>query len=281
MKAIQQASENPPCLTFLFPQPTIDDIGLGKHLFHPDNTKYAQVHRIAWILGIRGLLLVANVFAAALVFFHPISLTAIHVPTGQVCLIVVFPIVYTVLFLTTFLVRKQHMAQETLPENHGHWYWGILAIAVHTSNVLSTTDLIAFLVFKVVPSLQETTVDVERYENVKWWAEVAVTRYIMAATAILETVSILIPQHYFFTVIATAWYAIWQFGMFVVHNKRLSSNASIIISLAGTAIVATLSLMTVFSHQQLASTFKTRKEVEFYTTKKIMDENKEFEDLAC
>lgn len=279
-KALQQTPENPPHLTFLFPQPTVDDIALGRHLFHPEDTRYIHVHRITWILAVRGLLLVATVFAAALVFFHPISLEDFHVPSSQICFIVIFLIKRIILILTTFLSGNNRMLQETLPGNQGRWYWGTLAIVVHTSSTLSLADLIGFLIFQVVPSLQEMTNDVAQYVQVGWGTEVAIQRYVMAITAIVENATLLIPQHYVFVVIATTWYALWQLVVFSVRNKS-PSNASIIVSLAGTSIVATLSLVIVFFHQQLASSFKKQKTEEYCTIQKIKTKDIDIEGSMC
>lgn len=279
-QALQQTPENPPRLTVLFPQPTVDDIALGKHLFHPEDTRYIHVRRITWILAVRGLLLVATVFAAALLFFHPISLEDFHVSLSQVCFIVVFLIKRIILILTTFLSGKNRMLQETLPENQGRWYWGTLAIVVHISSTLSLADLIGFLVFQVNPSLQGTTNDVAQYVQVGWGTEIAIQRYVMAITAIVENATLLIPQHYVFVVIATAWYVLWQVAVLSVRNKSLS-NGSIIVSLAGTSIVTTLSLMTVFFHQRLASGFKKQRTEEYYAIQKTEAKEIVIEDSVC
>lgn len=277
---MEETSEHLPCLTFLFPQPTVDDIALGKHLFPSEDTRYLEVHRTTWILGVRGVLLVANIFATALVFFHPISRNDLNVPLSQICLIMAFLIIPAMLILTTFFGGKHRMEQETLPYFDGRWYWGLLAIAVHTCGVLSVADLIGFLIFQAVPSLQGT-VDIGNHEQAGWWTEVAIQRYVMVAAAVTEFLLVLVPQHYFFVVTATAWYAIWQLVMFIVRNKKLSSNTLVVISLAGTSIVSTLSLLTVFFHKQLVSAFKKRRFEEFCALTKTVDKEIVFESAIC
>lgn len=228
-----------------FPFPTFPDIAIGAIIAEE------QERKILTIFVFRFIMFACNIAIALDILLLSDLPDKISIPKSQLCFMLAFILIPVTLVICTAFSRHLDMKAHPPPIHTKHWYWALLALCVHLAYVLAQGDFISFVVFHTFPGLQPVSSGAFKLSRVPLLSNLAIQRYIMLLTSLIELFLAIVPQHYLFATVVLSWCAIWELGSFVVGSNRFISGVNALVPAVAIFVVVCLSGINVLIYQTL------------------------------